>query len=416
MRHRSATGTPALGYISFDTANYADSTTSVIINLSGAAPTVTGIGAGDTFDSIEKFIATSYTDMIFAGSGADNVDAGTGIDLVSYRFSSAGITLQLASPGSNGGDAIGDVFTGAEIYEGSAFNDVLYGDTATNIFIGGAGADTIDGAGGVDSIWYLTSTAAVTVDLAAHAGTGGDAERDTITGIENVLGTLYDDTITGDAAANKLEGGAGNDTIDGGDGDDVIYGAWVTDTGPLGTANPGPQADELNGGAGNDTITTNYLFSPLLDAGSIVHGDGGNDTINVGSATAYGDDGNDTVTGTQGYYIDGGSGNDTFILNGIGEVEGGDGSDTYQVFTTAIVQIHDLGATGTDVVRLFNVANVADARYLRPAGTDDLLVTNASDANDGSFDSGVRIVGYYAGGGHSIEGFFAADGGSFTIP
>ena len=399
----------------FDTASYADSTVAVQINLSGAAPTISGIGAGDTFDSIEKFIATSYTDIVLAGSGMDNVDLGTGIDLVSYRFVSGGIVLQLASPGSNQGAAAGDVFTGAEIYEGSAFNDVLYGDTATNIFIGGAGADTIDGAGGVDSIWYLTSTAAVTVDLAAHAGTGGDAEGDTITGIENVLGTLYDDTITGDAAANKLEGGAGNDTIYGGDGDDVIYGAWITDTGPLGTANPGPQADMLNGGAGNDTITTNYLFSPLLDAGSIVHGDGGNDTINVGSATAYGDDGNDTITGAQGYTIYGGAGNDDFNLNGIGYVEGGDGADVYRVYTTAVVEIEDLGATGVDAVRLFNVANISDLVSYRPPGSDDLWITNASDAADDIFDSGVTIVGYYAGGGHSIELFYTADGLSHAI-
>lgn len=403
-----------IGGAGFDTANYADSTTSLIINLSGAMPTVTGIGAGDTFDSIEKFVATFYNDMIFAGSSVDNVDASSGIDLVSYRFSSAGITLQLASPSSNGGDATGDVFTGVEIYEGSAFADVLTGDATANIFIGGAGADSFDGAGGIDSVWYLTSTAAVDVNLTTHAGSGGDAAGDTINNVENVLGSLYDDTITGDANANKLEGGAGNDTIHGGDGDDFIYGSWITDTGPLGTANPGPQADTLYGDAGNDTIVTNSQFSPLLDAGTTVYGGAGNDNITVGSATAYGDDGNDTIKGAQNYTIYGGAGDDQFELNGIGEVEGGEGSDVFKVFTTAIVMIRDFGTTGTDAVRLFNVANASDVRYR--VSNDDLFVTNASDAADGSFDSGVKIIGYYAGGGHSIEVFYGADGVSFTIP
>lgn len=403
-----------IGGAGFDTASYADSTTSLTIDLSGSTPTVNGIGTGDTFNSIEKFVASFYNDTIFAGASVDNVDAGSGIDLVSYRFSSAGITIQLASPSSNGGDAAGDVFVGAEIYEGSAFADVLYGDTASNTFIGGSGADTIEGGGSVDSIWYLTSTAAVAVNLATHSGSGGDAAGDTISGVENVLGSLYDDTLIGDASANKLEGGAGNDTIDGGDGDDVIYGSWITDTGPLGTANPGPQADVLNGGAGNDTILTNYQFSPTLDAGSIVHGDAGNDIITVGSAYAFGDDGDDTITGGQGYTIDGGAGADIIIMNGIGSAEGAEGGDTYRVYTTAIVNIHDGGTAGTDQIRLFNIANGADLRY-RIEG-DDLLVTNASDAADGSFDSGVRVVGYYAGGGHSIELFYTADGASYTIP
>ncbi len=211
-----------------------------------------------------------------------------------------------------------------------------------------------------------------------------------------------------------INGTAGDDTIYGGDGDDFIYGSWITDTGPIGTANPGPQADQLYGGAGNDTIVTNSQFSPTLDAGTVVYGGLGNDDITVGSAVAYGEGGNDTFKGAQNYYLDGGAGDDIFNLNGIGEVEGGDGFDTYRVYTTAIVVIHDVGTSGSDQIRLFNVATTADVRY-RVSG-DDLLVTNAADAADGSFDSGVKIVGYFSGGGHSIETFYSADGGSFSIP
>ena len=39
-----------------------------------------------------------------------------------------------------------------------------------------------------------------------------------ISNIENVVGTDYDDDITGDAQANVIEGGAGRDTLSGGTG------------------------------------------------------------------------------------------------------------------------------------------------------------------------------------------------------
>jgi Ca2+-binding RTX toxin-like protein len=44
---------------------------------------------------------------------------------------------------------------------------------------------------------------------------------DRISNIENVVGTLYNDTLIGDANDNTLSGGAGNDTLTGGAGNDV---------------------------------------------------------------------------------------------------------------------------------------------------------------------------------------------------
>lgn len=388
----------------YDTASYNDATTALLFNFSGASPAISGIGAGDTFNSIEAFVGTNYNDTVFFGSSTYTFNTGLGIDLVSYRFASSSVSVDVGS----------GLITGAEIFEGSAFDDSLIGTLGTEIFIGGAGADNINGGGGLDSVWYLTSSAPVNVSLATQSATGGDAEGDHFTSIENVLGSFYDDTITGDGAANKLEGGAGNDTIYGGDGDDVIYGAWITDTGPLGTANPGPQADIINGGGGNDTIVTNSLFSATLDAGSEVHGGLGNDNITVGSATAWGDDGNDAIIGKSGYAIDGGAGDDTLTLNGGGAAEGGEGSDTFHVYSTARVDISDQGAAGTDIVWLYTVANFNDIRTA--VDGDDLLITNAADANDnGVFDSGVRIVGYYASGVHSIETFYTANGVPFAV-
>ena len=60
----------------------------------------------------------------------------------------------------------------------------------------------------------LSAGTGVTVNLVAHSTTGG--ATDTLTAIENVEGTTYADTITGDTVANVIWGLAGDDVLDGG--------------------------------------------------------------------------------------------------------------------------------------------------------------------------------------------------------
>jgi Ca2+-binding RTX toxin-like protein len=75
---------------------------------------------------------------------------------------------------------------------------------------------------------------------------------DTIKNFENVIGTSFNDSITGDGIANSLFGGAGDDTLIGGGGADTLAG---------GTGNDRLQLDwssinlsNLDGGAGTDTV------------------------------------------------------------------------------------------------------------------------------------------------------------------
>src|SRR3546814_4359380 len=77
---------------------------------------------------------------------------------------------------------------------------------------------------------YAGSAAGVTVNLATGTGTGGDAQGDTLSGIENLTGSDNDDVLTGDAGANVLDGGAGNDILTGGGGADTLIGGAGTDT------------------------------------------------------------------------------------------------------------------------------------------------------------------------------------------
>ena len=48
-------------------------------------------------------------------------------------------------------------------------------------------------------------------DPGGTTATGGA----TITNVENIIGTEYDDTLTGNNQDNVIEGGAGRDTLDG---------------------------------------------------------------------------------------------------------------------------------------------------------------------------------------------------------
>lgn len=176
-------------------------------------------------------------DVIRGGVGADTLEGGDGVDLLQYFTSTSGITIDLGgnAPGT-GGDAEGDVVSGFENVYGSDHGDNITGDAGRNVLFGYDGDDTLDGGAGNDTIrgdegadrleggdgidWlrYNGSTAAVTVDLNADANglqsaSGGTADGDVISGFENVYGTRYDDTFTGDENANIFYGGGGADTF-----------------------------------------------------------------------------------------------------------------------------------------------------------------------------------------------------------
>jgi Ca2+-binding RTX toxin-like protein len=71
---------------------------------------------------------------------------------------------------------------------------------------GAAGSDTLIGGVGIDTASYAGSAAGVSVNLATGAMSGGDAAGDTLSGLEQVLGSGFADTLTGNALANTLWG------------------------------------------------------------------------------------------------------------------------------------------------------------------------------------------------------------------
>ena len=176
-----------------------------------------------------------------------------------------------------------DIRTGDDTLNGGADDDMLYGGKGDDILNGGDGDDTLDGGPGADMLdggpgsdtaSYHNSAAAVLVRLHdARAVRLGDAQGDTLTGIEHLVGSRFNDILAGDGGDNRLEGGDGNDDLYGGpaggddmmlggNGDDRIFGGRGNDT-LIG----GAGSDLLKGGPGEDVIIAEGDYMDVLYGG-----------------------------------------------------------------------------------------------------------------------------------------------------
>jgi Ca2+-binding RTX toxin-like protein len=350
----------------FDTASYADASGTVNIDLTSG--TVTGSAGTDTLVSIERIIGSGYADTIIGtagddildgGAGADTLNGGGGSDTVSYATAAGGRDVNLSS----GVNTDNDTYISIENIIGSAYGETLVGDSGDNIIEGGLGNDTLNGNTGSDTASYTNATAGITVSLGlGTAQNTGGAGIDTLSSFENLLGSAYNDTLTGDAGANILNGGTGDDLlIAGAGGADTLIGGTGTDTASFvdaGTAvtitinGSGTNSDgaavtltgieNLTGSTYNDTLTGDNLDNLIIGGlgDDTINGMGGSDTVSYAAAAA-------TVTvnlANTGVNVSGGAGNDSLsnIENIIGSVyadtitgdgaaniiEGGAGADT----------------------------------------------------------------------------------------
>ncbi len=161
--------------------------------------------------------------LIIGNAGNNVLNGGAGVDTVSYAYAAAGVTVRIdLAPVVNAtGGAGTDRLINFENIIGSAYNDTLTGSAGNNVIEGGAGNDVLDGGAGSDTASYATAGAAVTVNLgfATPQNTGG-AGMDTLRNFEYLIGSRFNDTLTGDAGNNVLKGGAGADRLTGGAGMD----------------------------------------------------------------------------------------------------------------------------------------------------------------------------------------------------
>ncbi|CAA2137507.1 calcium-binding protein [Methylobacterium bullatum] len=257
-----------------DTSSYETSAFSVDVNLTTKVNDG-GAAWGDILESIENVRGSDYADsltgdakanVLEGGAEADQLFGAGGSDTASYEYSLFGVTVNLTTGANTGGDAEGDILSDIENLRGSRYEDVLTGDATANVLEGGAKADQLFGAGGSDTASYEHSLLGVTVNLATGSYSGGDAQGDILTSIENLAGSQNADTLTGDAAANVLAGGAGNDRLFGGEGNDTLRG----DAG----------SDALVGGDGDDRLV-------VIEAPTLVQGDAGNDKLFLQGAETF---------------------------------------------------------------------------------------------------------------------------------
>ncbi|MEO0807247.1 MAG: Ig-like domain-containing protein, partial [Cyanobacteria bacterium J06643_4] len=308
-------------------------------------------------------------DSLNGGTGGDVLDGGDGIDSANYRTSQSGVTVNLATNSATGGEATGDSLISIERLYGSLFDDVLTGDDQNNIlvgyagddvFVGGAGndlmighdgADSFDGGSGVDTVNYRTSQAAVAIDLTAGTASGGDAEGDSLTSIERLYGSAFNDSLIGDAGNNVFNGLGGADLIDGKGGvDTVIYR----------NSNAGVRVN-LASGVGRD----GHAEGDILQGIERVYGSNANDVLEGDGRKnrLYGLGGDDVLDGGGGAdLLVGGGGTDVFVFQSL--------ADSRMAKMDAITDF----AIGND---LLNTVNTLSANQVTQLGA----VTSLSEAD-----------------------------------
>lgn len=208
-------------------------------------------GFGSAFGRMDFFTYTFTT--------ATNVIDLTGryrdpFDVFTFRGSSTANNADTILWGNaDPNDVALEGFGGNDSLRGGEGFDTLSGGEGNDTLDGGLWVNTIDGGNGTDTLTFANQPGGVAVDLTvvgrqAHSS----VTFNTITSIENVIGTGFADTITAGSGNNVLEGGGGADVISGGAGGDNITGGDGNDTLVAGGGN-----DLLTGGTGADAFRFN---------------------------------------------------------------------------------------------------------------------------------------------------------------
>ena len=281
-------GTNGTGAGMVDYADYSDAQAAVTVNLGLTTAQNTGGGGTDTLVNIEGVVGSGFNDTligsafddVFVGNaGDDSISGGAGFDAVSYRNATAAVAVNLDTGTATGTATGADTLVSIEIVSGSNFNDTITGSGGNDTLRGNGGDDLINGGDGTDTAAYDFATAAVTVSLAVTTAqnTGGDG-TDTLSNIENLRGSGFGDTLTGNTGNNDIQGRDGNDTLLGGSGADTLVGGGGNDT--------------VDGGDGQDLARFSGLFSRYSVSVS-------NGVVTVTDSLSAGGDGEDALSNVE---------------------------------------------------------------------------------------------------------------------
>ena len=386
-----------------DTASFADLTEGVQVVLGASSGFAEGLVSGDidTLVSIENAIGSDFDDFL-VGNAANNVlTGGDGVDILR---------------GLAGDDTLNGGLSHDNLH-GREGADTLNGDDGDDYLRGGEGDDLINGGAGFDRAAFVTLDpgallVGATVDLNIVGAQNTGHGFDTLTGIEHVSGTDFDDTLTGDGGANWLWGEGGIDVLTGNGGDDLLEAGEGTST--------------LSGGAGTgDTASFYDAELSFLSGVTVSLAAAGAQAIAAGSTTTLsgienlsGSVANDTLTGSNAANtLAGQEGNDT--------LNGGDGNDLLLGDGHITVDTHGTGFSGP-IVTIEDVStdgfSVAGNDSLNGGKGDDRLVGGAG--NDTlSGDQGHDVFAFAGGSGDDVvtdynkahDSFELTDWGAYTV-
>ncbi|WP_067517692.1 calcium-binding protein [Endozoicomonas ascidiicola] len=447
------------GGTGIDTADYSAlevGDTGVVIQLNDATTEVLndGTGSRDELTNIEQIIGSRHDDTFSGNSQNNDFDGGDGTDTVSFNRTeiTTGVTANLnfgTSSYTFDGNASSDTFSNIENLTGSDYDDSLTGNDEDNVLSGAGGADTLNGGDGTDRVYgdggddtfiasagsntyyggdasiddstgdvvdYSEYGTTIVADLSANTvfddndnnrtGDSGE-EKDTLYGIENIIGTANNDTIIGSAIANDLQGNAGDDILRGGDGDDTLGGGDGDDT-----LQAGAGTDTLNGGEGADVADYSYLdngYTFKMDSTSSITITDHNDSD---AAIATGDTwiSIEGVIGTTGDDILIGGAFNNILDGGAHDIDGdGDTVDFSQMTTVpdgVEVRLSDETDSSSELIATYTIDSDQYTDTLR--NIENLTGTDGDDTLTGN--SSANIL--YGGVGNDT---FSGQGGSDEI-
>ena len=356
---------------------------------------VHGTSGNDLIDWFTQINSWIYDDIIYGHEGNDEIYGLAGNDTIF------------------GGDDDDEIYGGGD-------NDILKGGGGADFLCGGEASDSIDTAA------YDESAAGVSVSLMTNAGAGGDAEGDQLDSIENLRGSAYADTLTGDNDVNVLQGLYGNDTLKGwggadelwgGTDNDFLYGMHGADTlqGEEGNdyLDGGPGWDNMDGGSGNDTFIVDDAgdetyesagqgrdvvrtsVSWILTPGAHVESLQTTDATGTAAINLTGNALGNQIIGNDGANVINGGG-------GVDQMIGRNGNDTY-IVDNAGDEVNEAGSQGGDVVRtsvswaMTPGADVETLRTTNDAGMAAINLTGNATNNSVIGNSGPNVINGGAG-------------------
>ena len=225
-----------------------------IITGNSEVNTLSGMGENDTLYGLageDTLLGGEGDDELHGGADADSIDGGLGNDII---YGDAGADTLVGN-------------TGADLFIATDAND------GVDSIIGGIGSDTVDYSVITDNTNKVVATLNATGDSTVDILTGDD---DIVNGIENIIGTSGDDTFTGSALVNTLVGGAGVDEVrydyDNGAGVFVdLQAGTATENG--GIVDTLTTIENVVGSSYDDTFITNSGVVNTIDGGADTNGD-----------------------------------------------------------------------------------------------------------------------------------------------